>query len=424
MEKIYLNNYKGFKNQFIKLDDINFLVGENSTGKTSFLKIVNLLSKQEFWMGFEFNNSEVELGYFNEIYNKKGNKKGKKKFQIGIERSLRGSGNGNKDLRLVLDFDEKQSIPNLFQVKARLGSFDVLIRFSDKQVRYWYKKSPEQDFKEWVTDLNTYGSFKILKYPKNLPLFIIITLIENELHDDSQRSMGFHNLEIFDNFKWIAPIRAKAKRIYESYKIKFSPEGNHIPSLLREMLMDKNNAAKKKIITILEKFGKQSNLFDEIIVKELGEKNISPFEIIIKYKNLEMKLPNVGYGVSQSLPLVIEILSSTRTVFSIQQPEVHLHPKAQSAFGSFLFNSVVNDNNRFIIETHSDFTINRLRYELLRSSEKNEVKIKSKVLFFERGEFGNTITEMNIDKDGAFISDIPNTYREFFIDEELKLLEL
>lgn len=345
-------------------------------------------------------------------------------MNFAIERSLKGSKNGNKDLRLVLDFDEKQSIPNLFQVKARLGSFDVLIRFSDKQVRYWCKKSPEQDFKEWVTDLDTYGSFKILKHPKNLPLFIIITLIENELHDDSQRSIGFYNLEIFDNFKWIAPIRAKAKRIYESYKIKFSPEGNHIPSLLREMLMDKDNAAKKKIITILEKFGKQSNLFDEIIVKELGEKNISPFEIIIKYKNLEMKLPNVGYGVSQSLPLIIEILSSTRTVFSIQQPEVHLHPRAQSAFGSFLFNSVINDNNRFIVETHSDFTINRLRYELLRKSEKEELKIKSKVLFFERGEFGNTITEMNIDSDGTFTSDIPNTYREFFIDEELKLLEL
>ena len=424
MEKIYLNNYKGFKNQFIQLDDINFLVGENSTGKTSFLKIINLLSKQEFWMGFEFNNSEVELGYFNEIYNKKNPKKGKKKFQIGIERSLRRSRNSNRDLRLVLDFNEKQSIPNLFQVKARIGSFDALIRFSDKQVRYWYKESEKQDFKEWVTDLNTYGSFKILKHPKNLPLFIILTLIENEIHDDSQRSIGFYNLEIFDNFKWIAPIRAKAKRIYESYKIKFSPEGNHIPSLLRKMLMDKDTATKNKIITILENFGKQSNLFDEIIVKELGERNVSPFEIIVKYKNLEMKLPNVGYGVSQSLPLIIEILSSTRTVFSIQQPEVHLHPKAQSAFGSFLFNSVTNDNNRFIIETHSDFTINRLRYEILKNSEEIEAKIKSKVLFFERGDFGNTITEMSIDKHGTFIGDIPNTYREFFIDEELKLLEL
>nr|WP_299038483.1 AAA family ATPase [uncultured Psychrobacter sp.] len=424
MEKIYLNNYKGFRNQFIQLDDVNFLVGENSTGKTSLLKIINLLSRQEFWMGFEFNNSEVELGYFNEIYNKRSSEKGKKTFQIGIERSVRSSRKTTKNLKLILDFNEVQSVPNLFQVKVRLSNFDVLIRFSDKQVRYWVKECTEQDFKEWVNDLNFSGSFKIFKHPRSLPLFLIITLIDRELNGENQASIGLHNLGIFERFKWIAPIRAKAKRIYESYKIKFSPEGNHIPSLLRKILTDKSSGTRKKIINTLEKFGKQSNLFDEIVVKELGEKNISPFEIIIKYKDLEVKLPNVGYGVSQSLPLIIEILSSTRTIFSVQQPEVHLHPKAQSAFGSFLFNSVKNDSNRFIIETHSDFTINRLRYELLKNQDKSNVKIKCKVLFFEREDFGNVITELNINENGAFIDEVPNTYREFFIDEELKLLEL
>src|SRR5690606_7443808 len=70
MEKIFLKNYKGFRNQIIELEDINFLVGENSTGKTSILKIINLLSSAEFRFDFEFNNSEVELGYFDEIISK------------------------------------------------------------------------------------------------------------------------------------------------------------------------------------------------------------------------------------------------------------------------------------------------------------------------------------------------------------------
>src|SRR5690554_7416609 len=83
MEKIYLKNYKGFKQQFVELQDVNFLVGENSTGKTSFLKIINLLSSPEFWYNYEFNNNEVELGYFEEILNKKTNDK---YFQIGIEK--------------------------------------------------------------------------------------------------------------------------------------------------------------------------------------------------------------------------------------------------------------------------------------------------------------------------------------------------
>lgn len=424
MEKIYLNNYKGFKNQFVKLDDVNFLVGENSTGKTSLLKIINLLSRHEFWTSFEFNNSEVELGYFNEIYNKKSNSKGKRTFQIGIERPIRKPRGDEKNLKLVLDFNEKQSIPNLSQVKARIGNHDILIKFSEKQIRYWTRECPEQEFKEWATNLDTFGSFKIFKHPINLPLFLILTLIDNDLTDENHVNFSLHHLEIFDRFKWIAPIRAKAKRIYESYKIKFSPEGDHIPSLLRKILTDKSTTSKKQIISTLEKFGRQSNLFDEIIVKELGEKNVSPFEILVKYRNLEMKLPNVGYGVSQSLPLIIEILSSKNIVFSVQQPEVHLHPKAQSAFGSFIFNAIKNDGNRFIIETHSDFTINRFRYEMLKNKDKGNTKIKSKVLFFERGDFGNRITEMNINQEGAFVDEVPDTYRDFFIDEELKLLEL
>ncbi len=134
-----------------------------------------------------------------------------------------------------------------------------------------------------------------------------------------------------------------------------------------------------------------------------------------------MKLPNVGYVVSHSLTLIVEILSSKSHTFSIQQPEVHLHPKAQAAFGSFLFNATLKDKNSFLIETHSDFTINRFRYCL---SKKTDTKIDSQVLFFERKKDANSIVGIEIEKNGSFKNGVPNSYREFFIDEELKLLEL
>ncbi|MNL20000.1 hypothetical protein D3C87_1412300 [compost metagenome] len=133
-------------------------------------------------------------------------------------------------------------------------------------------------------------------------------------------------------------------------------------------------------------------------------------------------MPNVGYGVSQSLPIIIEVLSSNNSCFAIQQPEVHLHPRAQAAFGSFLFNSTINDKNQFIVETHSDFTINRFRYDLLKNKSKR--KINSKVLFFERNEDGNSIVDIKIDSSGSYADDTPDSYRDFFIDEELKLLEI
>ena len=64
---LYVNNYRGFSKTFIKLTDVNFLLGENSTGKTSILSLINIISNQKFWFSQEFNTDEVELGYFSEI---------------------------------------------------------------------------------------------------------------------------------------------------------------------------------------------------------------------------------------------------------------------------------------------------------------------------------------------------------------------
>ncbi|MCX2680931.1 AAA family ATPase [Galbibacter sp. EGI 63066] len=424
MEKIFLKNYKGFKHQIVNLVDMNFLVGENSTGKTSFLKVINLLSSTEFWYSYEFNNNEVELGYFEEIINKQTEDNF---FQIGIEKNVEINDEGEQGLfRVIFEFNQINSVPTLKQIKVNILEFDVLIKFTKKQINYRFKKQTNLDFENWVIDFNFQKKYKILSLPRNmLPVSLLIHFIEREIQNNrnkliSRRSFG--NDLLYSNYKWLAPIRAKAKRTYDSYKIKFSPEGDHIPSILRQILTSKSNREKNKIISALQKFGKTSNLFDEIEVKELGKRNSSPFEIIIKYDNIEVKLPNVGYGVSQALPLIIEILSTEDTCFSIQQPEVHLHPKAQSAFGSFLFNAIKVDKNKFIIETHSDFTINRFRYKL--HSEKKEVNFNSKVLFFERSKDGNKITDISINKDGSYKSKVPTSYRDFFIDEELKLLEL
>lgn len=427
MEKIYLKNYKGFKNQIIELEDINFLVGENSTGKTSILKIINLLSSAEFWFDFEFNNSEVELGYFDEIITKNIEEK---YIQLALEKNSSDYREKDKKdsrrFRILLEFKQQRSVPLIDKIKVSIGKFDVLIKINTKEVTYKIKEISENSFEEWVNDLVFPKNYKRINLPfMRIPFPILLNLIQQEVLSNSEKNYSrnqFQQEKLYNGYKWIAPIRAKAKRIYESYKMNFSPEGDHIPQILRQILTNSNSKEQKRIISILEKFGKESNLFDKIEIKELGKKNSSPFEINVKYRDLEVKLPNVGYGVSQSLPIIIEILSSTKTCFSIQQPEVHLHPKAQAAFGSFLFNSLINDKNKFIIETHSDFTINRLRYELLKHKAKKE--IKSKVLFFERNSEGNTISDIRIKTNGSYQDEIPDSYREFFIDEELKLLEI
>jgi len=68
MKYLFLDNFRGFSNSIIPLKQVNFLVGENSTGKSSFLKLVNLFSQDNFRQFPERSIQEyADLGSFNDI---------------------------------------------------------------------------------------------------------------------------------------------------------------------------------------------------------------------------------------------------------------------------------------------------------------------------------------------------------------------
>jgi predicted ATP-dependent endonuclease of OLD family len=67
MRILYLDNFRGFSNAFIPIKDVNFLLGENSTGKTSLLSIMYLLSTPHFWFGQAFNTEQFQFGTFKDI---------------------------------------------------------------------------------------------------------------------------------------------------------------------------------------------------------------------------------------------------------------------------------------------------------------------------------------------------------------------
>lgn len=421
MRKVYLKNFKGFKEATFDLEDVNFFVGENSTGKTSILKLINVISNPKFWFNAEFNNDEVEFGYFEEIILKNSIDK---EFFIGMEAPF---GREKKQKSILIEFIEKESVPKIKNIKMTLGNKDVFISFKSKEIHYRVKDLKDYEFEHWVKDFNFSKKYQKIGIPSfDVPLSLVINIIEGEIiHKDKgiPRRLGLQIRPFYSNYTWLAPIRAKAKRTYESFKIKFSPEGEHIPSLLRTLLSKRPKAKSKGLVNTLEKFGKQSNLFDKIEINDLGKSKSSPFGINVLYNNVPIKLPNVGYGVSQVLPLIVEILSSHNHFFSIQQPEVHLHPKAQAAFGEFIFNSFRSNKNQFVIETHSDFTINRFRYCLSNLKSKKE-KPTAQIIFFQRDKHGTNMTRIKINEMGEFIDTIPESYRDFFIDEELKLLEI
>ena len=139
-----------------------------------------------------------------------------------------------------------------------------------------------------------------------------------------------------------------------------------------------------------------------------------------RIKGPQRNLIDVGYGVSQVLPVVTELLrTDAPSVFLLQQPEVHLHPSAQAALGS-LFCQIAGPKRQLVVETHSDHLLSRVRMDV-RDGEGNLKPEDVSILFFERRDLDVHIHSLRIDDEGNIL-DAPPGYRRFFMEETTRSL--
>ena len=183
----------------------------------------------------------------------------------------------------------------------------------------------------------------------------------------------------------------------------------------------------KALNNLLEDYGKASGLFDEISIKRLGNRESEPFQVQVRksggkrLKGPWRNLIDVGYGVSQALPVITELLrENAPDTFLLQQPEVHLHPMAQAALGS-LFCQVVGPERQLIVETHSDHLLDRVRMEVRDGTKLRPDDVS--ILFFERGDLDVRIHSLRIDEAGNILG-APPSYRSFFMQETERSLGL
>ena len=180
--------------------------------------------------------------------------------------------------------------------------------------------------------------------------------------------------------------------------------------------------------TKLENFGEDAGLFDEITIRRLGKTGSEPFQVQVRKFQGRRKGPlrnliDVGYGVSQVLPVVTELLRPDAPLMSLlQQPEVHLHPSAQAALGSLLCEIASQGRQQLVVETHSDHLLDRVRMEVRDGATGLKADDVS-ILFFERDGLEVNIHSLTIDEDGN-IHGQPPSYRQFFMEETRRSLGL
>ena len=216
----------------------------------------------------------------------------------------------------------------------------------------------------------------------------------------------------------VAPLRSKPKRTYDPVRETAAPDGEHIPMLM--MRLDRTDKSGWNLLhDDMVDFGKESGLFSDIKVRGHGRQMSDPFQLQVKVRSGSYaNIVDVGYGVSQSLPIVVDVRSERQCVFLLQQPEVHLHPRAQAGLAELFVESFRQRRNRFMIETHSDYIVDRIRI-LVRRQVIRPADVS--ILYFEPRGNSVKIHNIKVDRDGN-INGAPDGYRDFFVTETDRLL--
>jgi predicted ATPase len=405
-----------------KLAPITLLVGENSTGKSTLLAICRLA--RELTRGPiapNFNSDPFLLGAYEQIAHYHGGQgKRASEFVIGCTTRLEDKRSVAADsVCISATFRERSDQPVLskwsvsagkveFDWKVQLdGSGETHLKVGDKETTH--QSAPPAPL-VGVT-------------PAHSPHRLLWSLLSK--HRDN--AGGDHRiLAVLDALAMadapmyaLSPIRSRPERTYDPMQDVPTPEGRHVPMTLKR-LSDSNSETWARLRQEVSEYGTRSGLIRELTVRRKGKKGGDPFQIQVKVGGQPFNLIDVGYGVSQVLPILVDCtLAPERSTFLVQQPEVHLHPRAQAELGTFFAALAAGQKKTFIIETHSDYLIDRLR-SLVRPGGLLRPE-QLRILYFARREKAVEIHEINFDEQGNMQGQ-PDDYRAFFLQEQKRLL--
>ncbi|MEN2400085.1 DUF3696 domain-containing protein [Flavobacterium sp. MC2016-06] len=380
INKISFKNYKLFKEkQTLELKPITILIGKNNTGKSAVLKLMTLIEGSLNGKAsnvFELKNDDVTSGdkFKDLIYGK---------FGRAIELELFQEDNikGKEDiLNVAVSVDIDADLP-------------ILENWSLKEVFEDKKENELLDFQR--IDKSTY--LNELDDTEYLCEFIGIYLT-NYFYKDKPESSGTIYKIPFLKTDFIGSIREKSKQDYRlnSVGTKSHPDGRYLYDfLIRDYLTTDKKYFSKISEWIKEKF-EGWELYIDV--------DSEPYHIELRREKLYINITETGMGIGQSLPLIIRANKpcDEETLIIIEEPESHLHPYAHAQLAQLFADSIKEDQNkRYLIETHSESFILRLRRLIVDNNHlltKDDIRLY--YVNFDEENNESTLKNIKIDHEG------------------------
>lgn len=445
LKKLQIKNFKGWQDTGeIRMAPITLFFGANSSGKSSIGQFLMMLKqtvespdrKAVLFPGGK--NSAVQLGSYQEMVWHRDPKNSisfayrwslPEPLQIKDQLSEKTFSGDELDFNATVELN--RATINVLQVAEfsyrllNLGDLSLAIGLSRKSVKNEYQASAERynlirkQMRAWaLKDVVRFYGFpdEVVAYYQNA---------------DFVQNLNLMHEKLFNSIFYLGPLRTRGERLYSWGGIAPESVGYAGENTIAAML-----AAKSRKISL--GYRKPVKLLEAVIASKLKEMNliedfkINPiselrqeYEVKVRSKgsNDWVDIPDVGFGISQVLPVLVQCFyAPPGSIIIMEQPEIHLHPSAQSALADVMIDVISSRENgadrniQLIIETHSEHFLRRLQRRI---AENAVPQNKVSAYFANIAKTPATLDPLRIDAFGH----IHNWPENFFGDEMADITE-
>ena len=424
ISKVELEKFKCFNHASIEMGKITLLTGANSSGKSSLLQsILSMLQSEAFPFYLSPNGRFVDLGSFEEMsFQNARNGVIKMAFEVkGTGPTIRKkpitvktSWVENKRSRLPqLDSLEYDSFRLWIKIERRGRRCFLSVKDQIENKYILNKLIPTLEKK--IPELLNASVLNIKRNTKEIidaPFYSIASLLQktfyNEdisLFDDYRRILSDFPSIITESTNFIGAFRGRPERTYyqktkAQERVVQSGDG-YIDQIVE--WEERKDESFKELTKIMRSLG---------MLYQIRTKNFKGgrFELQIRVHRggRLASLTDVGFGISQFLPVIVsDIQLGPSSLLVMSQPEIHLHPKVQAQLADYMIEQSKKREKRYLVETHSEYLINRLRLSIVKGNIAPE---DVAVYYFTNTSKGTEVHKIQLNKLGS----IENAPKDFF----------
>ncbi len=408
---ISVQGFKSLANESrIEVRPLTILAGANSSGKSSIIQPL-LLMKQTLEASYDpgpllLNGPNAKFTSVNQFISRLQKNSDSQKFSIAIENAER-----NFILKNVFSFKKDQMV----EIREM-----VIGEIEGKRVVYL---RPNQSSGDLVNSMSKFREGG-LKLPEGVRLAVVrkqcfLDIVYEVLNEKTKKALsrlsGFSErgiiylstYELIDKalrgMIHVPGLRGNPERVY--LKTATGPDfpgtfEHYVATIIADWERKRDDRLKRL----------EAMLTDLGLTWKISAKPVNDTQIELQVGRLSkarrdggdlVSIADVGFGVSQVLPVLVALLvAEPGQLVYLEQPELHLHPRAQYALAKILAETAKR-GVKLVVETHSALLLLNLQTLVAKGDlDPNLVKLH---WFSRSDEDGTTsIESADLDKNGAF----------------------